>query len=775
MILFTAQVCFGQQTEVLSHVKVWGKDYRQLTDAGITLINGHYLHKSYFDGAVNIKDLNKLKLSGLPYEIISENLTEHYQIRNQHPQTGEKNITYNCGLPKTYSTPTHFNLGSMGGYFTLTEAMAQLDSMRAWFPNLISAKSQIGLSIENRPVYAVKISDNPDIQEGEKQVLYTSLHHSSEPCSMQQLFFFMYYLLENYSTDSEIKYLIDNLELYFVPVINPDGYVYNQNQNPAGGGTWRKNRRDNGLLSYGVDLNRNYGFQWGYNNIGSQPIGSSPWYRGTAAFSEPESQAMKSFIEAHEFLLDMNWHSWGNFLIYPWNYESILTSDSTLFEEFSRYLTIDSHYRYGTCDQTYGYNSNGDADDWDYGDTTSKNKIISVTAEVGSSVDGFWPNAANIESLCITALDMNLRFAKLGTPYALLNDISPTYISGTFVNIPVEVYCLGLDVPANFAVSITPISADIVSTGLPVTFSAMQTLEKRYDTVVLNLNPAIIQGAEVSFSLDISNGIFTWKDTITKIYASPDTIFYDPAENLVNWAADDFAVTSENYVSFPSCFTESPSANYGLLQTSSLEMIDALDLSAASSAYFLFNAKWETEKSYDWVQVLASSDNGSTWQPLCGRYSAYGTDDEEEGEPVYDGLSHNWVLEEISLDAFVGGTLKIRFEFHSDQTHNFDGFYLDDITVLANTSTVSAQAFPKTDRFRMFPNPANEQINIVVSETDNYSFRLMDIYGNLVPVEWRKTGNVLKSDTRNLSSGSYFLQAISENTVLITQKVVVIH
>ena len=72
----------------------------------------------------------------------------------------------------------------------------------------------------------------------------------------------MWYLLENYATNADIKATVDNTELFFVPCVNPDGYVYNQTTNPNGGGMWRKNRRNNGT-SFGVDINRNYGYNWG--------------------------------------------------------------------------------------------------------------------------------------------------------------------------------------------------------------------------------------------------------------------------------------------------------------------------------------------------------------------------------------------------------------------------------------------------------------------------------------------------------------------------------
>jgi murein tripeptide amidase MpaA len=96
--------------------------------------------------------------------------------------------------------------------------------------------------------------------------------------------YYMWYLLENYGTDPEATYLVDNREMYFVPCFNPDGYEYNRQTDPNGGGMWRKNRRNNGG-SYGVDLNRNFGYMWGYDDLGSSPIPSSETYRGPSAFS----------------------------------------------------------------------------------------------------------------------------------------------------------------------------------------------------------------------------------------------------------------------------------------------------------------------------------------------------------------------------------------------------------------------------------------------------------------------------------------------------------
>jgi len=105
----------------------------------------------------------------------------------------------------------------------------------------------------------------------------------------------MWYLLENYSSDPSIKNIVDNTEMYFIPVVNPDGYIYNQTTNPNGGGLWRKNRRNNGDNTYGVDLNRNYSYNWGYDNTGSSGNTNSDTYRGPSPFSEPESRIMRDF------------------------------------------------------------------------------------------------------------------------------------------------------------------------------------------------------------------------------------------------------------------------------------------------------------------------------------------------------------------------------------------------------------------------------------------------------------------------------------------------
>ncbi len=136
------------------------------------------------------------------------------------------------------------------------------------------------------------------------------LIHAREGAGLMSVIYFMYYLLENYGSDPEVNYLVDSREMYFVPIINADGYVYNQLTNPGGGGMWRKNRKDVGNGCYGVDNNRNFGYMWGYDNIGSSPDPCAIDYRGTAAFSELENQAIRDFCNNHNFLIANNYHAY---------------------------------------------------------------------------------------------------------------------------------------------------------------------------------------------------------------------------------------------------------------------------------------------------------------------------------------------------------------------------------------------------------------------------------------------------------------------------------
>lgn len=336
-----------------------------------------------FDAVLNEKELELLERMGWPHEVLVEDLVADYQRRHATPSTRQRALSSSDSYPAQ-----GVGFGRMGGMYTLDEVVAVLDSMRHQFPHLISTKESIGYSVEGRPLWMVKISDHPEVDEDEPEVLYTALHHACEPLGMMAAVHVMGNLLKQYGANPEVTFLVDHRELYFVPVVNPDGYVYNQQTHPAGGGLWRKNRRENGDGTFGVDLNRNYGFEWGHDDVGSSSSPGSGGYRGPAPFSEPETRAIRDLCLAHAFRLAVNYHDtdYGKLLIFPWSYsEAAQTPDSTVYADLSAEMTRFTGHGHGPAGRTM-YVANGTAEDWMYG--RAAGKTLAWTLEIGG---GYWP------------------------------------------------------------------------------------------------------------------------------------------------------------------------------------------------------------------------------------------------------------------------------------------------------------------------------------------------------------------------------------------------
>ena len=164
---------------------------------------------------------------------------------------------------------------NLGQYHTYAEMEAELDALALAYPSRARIET-LGVSVEGRPIRAIKISDNAAVDEDEPEALIMGCHHAREIMSVEMPLLFARYLLEHYGTDPRVTELVDTREIWIAPMINVDGHVYVE-QNHAGSSSawWRKNRKLNAGGSYGIDLNRNYGYQWGYDDVGSSPTPSS--------------------------------------------------------------------------------------------------------------------------------------------------------------------------------------------------------------------------------------------------------------------------------------------------------------------------------------------------------------------------------------------------------------------------------------------------------------------------------------------------------------------
>ena len=613
--------------------------------------------------------------------------------------------------------------------------IANLDAMAAKYPDLITIKAPIDgiMTHENRPIYWIKISDNPNVDEVEPEVLYTALHHAREPGGLSSLIYFMWHTLENYDKDPKIKAMVDEGELYFIPCLNPDGYIFNiNNYNNGEDFFWRKNRKDNGDGTFGVDLNRNYGYEFGFNNIGSSNMTDNATYRGPAAFSEPETQAAKIFCEAHEFEIALNYHTFGNLLIYPWGYDNIGIAEDvfvTLAQEmvaennFFAGTGIETvnyeangnsdNYLVGTGLETVGYFVNGDSDDWMYGENVTKPAIYAMTPELG--LGGFYPAETEVLGIIQSSLAQNIATGLLPHSYVSIKEKNDPLISSVNTqDFKFLIKNIGLS-PGDFTISLTAVSDNITTTGSSKTIS-LASQEEQEDFIDFDLADDIMAGEEVVFALSVDQGSYVFSDTITKLFGVRDIAFMDQGDNLDNWEMGNWATTTEDFVSASSSITDSPNDNYAenTISTITSKLISLVD---AQSVYLSFWAKWNIEVNYDYVQINISKDGGITYEPQCGLYTRAGSNDQRPGEPLYDGLQSTWVKEEIDLSVYEGQDIILQFMLVSDEAQERDGFYFDDleITKLLDNSVSTTQIKLEDLKIKTYPNPADQEMVLELS------------------------------------------------------------
>ncbi len=361
-------------------VKTWqSAQWRDFLAFGLDVLEAETEQK-YLELIVTPVELEKLRRQGLNFSIIMQDLEAY-----------ERELRARDYLD-------HFH-----GY---QQTLDEIRLAEATYPQLVQVvdigdgweKTQ---GLADRDIWAVKISDHVALEEDEPEILIVGQHHAREIITQEIVLDYMNYLLANYGHNPYVTYLVEHRQIWLVPILNPDGleYVFNHDM------FWRKNRRANANGSYGVDLNRNYGFKWGYDNFGSSPNGFSSTYRGTAPFSEPETAALRDFVSAHQFRASLSYHSYGRYVIYPWGYVDGPTPDHASFVALADSIVAYNHYQRGTGLETVGYTVNGEADDWFYGEQTTKDKVFSLTPEVGYA---FHPDTSDIEQLILENRQPNL-------------------------------------------------------------------------------------------------------------------------------------------------------------------------------------------------------------------------------------------------------------------------------------------------------------------------------------------------------------------------------
>ena len=274
---------------------------------------------------------------------------------------------------------------SMGGYHNWPELVGEIQQAAVDYPDIVSVFS-IGQSYQGRDIWVAKISDNVGTDEAEPEVLIDALHHAREHMTTEQALAVLRWLTRDYASDATVRRLVDSRETFVIFALNPDGLSYDLTGSPFR--AWRKNRQPNaGTTAVGTDLNRNYDYRFGCCG-GSSGNPSSSTYRGTKAFSAPETAALRAFVQSRvvdgiqQIRTHVTLHTNGKLVLWPYGYTrtdipgDMTSRDQKTFVALGRAMASRNGYKAQQSSDLYI--TDGDQIDWMYG----RYRIFSFTFEL---------------------------------------------------------------------------------------------------------------------------------------------------------------------------------------------------------------------------------------------------------------------------------------------------------------------------------------------------------------------------------------------------------
>ncbi len=758
--------------EKFSEVRIFAttdQDFERMMQSGLLIDHANRKPGQFLDAWLTESEVQLLDYSGVPYEILIDDFVEYERTL---PRMTEAEIDAAMQESMERFNVSHSIYGTMRnqGHLKYSEIVTKLDSLRLEYPTLVSQKFSIGNSYENRTIWAVRVTKNPDAPTGRPEVLYHALIHAREPVSTSNQLYYIYWLVENYNIDPLATYILNNREIYWIPVFNPDGYVYNE----TGSGSWRKNRKPCSG-STGTDLNRNFGIYqfWNAPNGGSGTYCSSTTYRGETPFSEPETQVVANFVMSRNFKAGLGAHTHGNLLIKPWAWcDPSPTPDDAKFNVFLADATMYNHYTIGTPYQTVGYYVRGCADDWYYQDSAhnSTQRAFVMTPESGTA---FWPSQSEILPLCEGMLWTNQYVSLIAGPY--VNPVSktfnqPNYNPGQSGNFKLVFRNKGLMTAANVKAQLIPwnsfVSIPTQQYNYPSLISFATDSATFNFTVAANAPTNCAIPTTLNLKIDTST---VYTETIYIYVGSGAITLNDDAEGgMGNWTVQgSWAWKTDYYHSPTHSFGYAPypnNANY------SLTLTNPINMQSAPVCYLTFWNRYSLENGWDFGHVELSSNNGLTWQSLIS----------------YTGINLNWTEQSFDVTQYVNAAsqFKIRFRLYSDGNTLGQGWWVDDIKftnyclatvgVLGNTNT------PKTFALEQnYPNPFNPvtSIKYQLPRAEKVSIKVFDILGkkvaNLVNENKEPGYYEVSFDASNLASGLYFYR-IEAGSFTDTKKMILV-
>ncbi|MBA8825798.1 carboxypeptidase T [Saccharopolyspora lacisalsi] len=283
------------------------------------------------------------------------------------------------------------------GYHTYREMVSEVDKAATDHTDVV-ARSSAGTSAEGRDIPAVKISDNAAKDETEPEVLFTCNQHAREHLTAEMCLHVVQRFTDDYGSDPTVTDMVDNREIWVVPMANPDGIVHDVATGQYRG--WRRNRGQQP-----TDLNRNWGHQWGCCD-GSSGDPTSPTYRGSAPFSAPETSAIRDFTNsrvidgAQQITAHIDFHTFSELVLWPYGYTTSDSAPGMTRQEYERFARVGKEMAatngYTPQQSSDLYVTDGSVNDWMW----AEHDVLSFTFEMypgSGGIQGFYPPDEVIE------------------------------------------------------------------------------------------------------------------------------------------------------------------------------------------------------------------------------------------------------------------------------------------------------------------------------------------------------------------------------------------
>lgn len=736
------------------------------------------------------------------------------------------------------------------GYRNYAQLTAELMQLQAQYPYLVEVSSlgsgwgsiyaSQGFSYYqnfDHQLWAVKVSANVSANEDKPAFYFVGEHHAREPLSTEACMGILIHSVENYGLDPTVTNILDTSEIWIVPLLNPDGHKIVLQETDI---WWRKNIRDNndnhsfnhgsyGSGLDGVDLNRNYGWHWGYTSATDDQ--NSVTYHGAGPFSEPETQALRDFLLSRHFLAGIGYHTYGEYMLYPFGYlNGILAPDQTelaaLASEVTALLPSQNSGFYAPGPSWGLYPVSGGLDDWIYGETGTFAYTIEMATEFippASQIPQIVQHQVNGAMALIQRKDRRIlkghvTDAETGNPLSALVlvdgiDGAPVFrkpissepeYGSYYYFLPVGQHTVHFICPGwetqSMAVQINDSGPTVYDIALLPVAAQELNIQVQDDT----LQP--LSGVTVSFDdlplhsfVSAPDGWITVPDFYPGLYrltaSKPDyetlrvrrdincgtitlrltgqPVFSDGFElNVSNWVSTGtWNRISSEYFSGSYSLTDSPNGNYQNNSNTICRLASPIPLQGLQNADIQFQLKRSLALDGD-ILIVEASTNGSTWIALG----------------FYEGSS-DWEAQSYSLNSFLGNNLHFRFRLNTSESTTSAGVFIDDVKIFVNAAVSENSDSllpPATLSLSAGPNPFSGSCKIKLNTPtgiERGDIRIYDIRGRMVrQFSLEGLGKGIHSFTfdgcdnqgKPLASGVYLMQTDNHSGPAATSKLMLI-